>query len=191
MAAKTPVANNTPFAVASVSKTFLAALVVQLAQEGKFGLTDSVSRYLPAAKLDPQITILEACSTTRAVSTTSSRIPRSTRRSSAHPHRCVWTAAEALSYEKKALFAPGTSWAYSNTGYVLLGELVDQVTGTSYATLLQRRFFGPLGLTSTYVQYLQAAPQPVAHAYRFFTYYRARSRHHSGTAPGSHRSRRS
>jgi D-alanyl-D-alanine carboxypeptidase len=85
----------------------------------------------------------------------------------------VWTPAQALSYEKKPLFAPGTSWAYSNTGYVLLGQLVEQVTGTSYATLLRQRFFDPLGLTSTYVQYLEPARQPVAHAYQFFTYYRS------------------
>lgn len=171
VAAKTPVANSTPFAVASVSKTFLAALVVQLSQQGRFALTDSVSTWLPDADLDPRITILELLNHTSGLYDyfSNSKIDAAL----LGCRTCVWTPAQALSYEKKALFPPGTSWAYSNTGYVLLGELVDQVTGTSYATLLQQRFFGPLGLTSTYVQYLQPAPKPIAHAYQFFTNYRS------------------
>jgi D-alanyl-D-alanine carboxypeptidase len=52
---------------------------------------------------------------------------------------------------------------------VLLGQLVEAVTGDTYANLLQARFFGPLGLISTFVEGKQTAPYPVVHSYRFFT----------------------
>jgi len=175
-AARGPVANSTPFAVASVSKTFLAALVVELSQEGRFGLDDPVLRWLPDANVDPRVTIRELLNHTSGVYDFFSNAAID--KALLGCRSCAWSPSRSLSFVKKPYFAPGTNWAYSNTGYVLLGQLVEQVTGTSYATLLRQRFFDPLGLVSTYVQYLEPAPYPVAHAYQFFTY----SRHETPTS---------
>ena len=160
-------ANRTPLAIASVSKTFIAALVIQLAGEGWFGLDDPVVRWLPSARVDPGVTIRELLDHTSGVFDffSNTLIDRALLDCPA----CAWTPSKALSYVKKPYFVPGAGWHYSNTGYVLLGELVDQVTGTAYPALLRQRFFEPLGLISTYVQGVEPAPFPVSHSYRFTT----------------------
>ena len=162
------VRTTTPFAVASISKTFLAALVVQLSLEGRFALDDPVLAYLPTANVDPAVTIRELLDHTSGVYDffSNSKIDKAL----LGCPTCLWTPARALAYVKKPYFAPGTSFAYSNTNYVLLGQLVERVTGVPYATLLRQRFFGPLGLTSTYVQGMEPARGgAIAHAYRFLT----------------------
>ena len=162
-----PLANRTPLAIASVSKTFLAALVIQLADEGRFGLDDPVARWLPAANVDPGATIRELLDHTSGVYDFFSNT--SIDKALLSCPSCAWTPSRALSYVKNPYFLPGGGWHYSNTGYVLLGELVEQVTGTAYPTLLRQRFFDRLGLVSTYVQGAEPARFPVSHNYRFLT----------------------
>jgi D-alanyl-D-alanine carboxypeptidase len=57
----------------------------------------------------------------------------------------------AVSLAKPARFAPGTNWRYSNTNYIILGQLIEQVTGTPYAVQLGKRILGPLGLRNTWL----------------------------------------
>ncbi len=165
--ARVPVANSTPFAIASVSKTFLAALVIQLSNEGRFGLDDRLLTYLPTANVKSAVTIRELLDHTSGVYDffSNSKIDKAI----LGCRTCIWTPAKSLAYLKTSYFAPGTGWAYSNSNYVLLGQLVEKLTGTSYATLLKQRFFDPLGLISTYVQVKQPAPYTVANSYRFYT----------------------
>jgi D-alanyl-D-alanine carboxypeptidase len=165
--ARVAVQNQTPFPIASVTKTFIAALVVQLAQEGRFGLDDPLVTYLPAAAVDARVTIRELLDHSSGVADffANSKIDTAI----LGCRSCAWTPARSLSYVKKALFAPGTKWAYSNTNYVLLGQLAEAVTGQTYAALLRERFIEPLGLISTFVQGQEPRPWPVAHSYRFFT----------------------
>ena len=63
----------------------------------------------------------------------------------------VWTPEELVAFEQgqPAEFAPGEGWHYSNTNYVLLGMVIEQVTGQSIADVFQERLFGPLGMTDT------------------------------------------
>ena len=162
-----PVQNQTPFPVASVTKTFVAALIVELAQEGRFKLDDRLLAYLPTAKVDPRVTIRELLDHTSGTYDFFSNSDIDT--AILGCRTCPWTPARSLSFVKKPLFAPGTHWSYSNTGYVLLGQLAEAVTGQGYATLLRQRFFEPLGLISTFVQGQEPAPYPVVHSYRFFS----------------------
>jgi D-alanyl-D-alanine carboxypeptidase len=169
--ARTAVQNTTPFPVASVTKTFIAALVVQLAQEGRFDLDDTLLAHLPGARVDARVTIRELLDHTSGIydffsnSTIDDAI--------LNCPSCAWTPARALSFVKKQLFAPGTGWSYSNTNYVLLGQLIEAVTGQSYASLLRTRFFEPLGLISTFVEGQEEAPYPIVHSYKFSTPYRS------------------
>jgi D-alanyl-D-alanine carboxypeptidase len=165
--ARVPVQNATPFPIASVTKTFMAALVVQLASEGRFGLDDALVTYLPAARVDARVTIRELLEHTSGVYDFFSNALIDD--AILGCRTCAWTPARSLSYVKKQLFAPGTAWSYSNTNYVLLGQLVAAVTGQSSARLMRARFFEPLGLISTFVQGEEAAPYPVVHSYRFLT----------------------
>ena len=165
LAARVPVRNATPFPVASITKTFVAALIIELSQEGRFGLDDQLVAYLPGAAVDPRVTIRQLLSHTSGVYDffSNARIDVAI----LGCRSCAWTRARSLAYVKEQLFAPGTAWSYSNTNYVLLGQLAEAVTGESYATLLRRRFFEPLHLISTYVQGKEPAPYPIVHSYRF------------------------
>jgi len=165
--ARTPVQNATPFPVASVTKTFMAALVVQLAQEGRFGLDDRLVRYLPGANVNPAVTVRQLLDHTSGIADFFSNSEIDT--AILDCRTCVWTPAKSLSYVGKQLFAPGTRWSYSNTNYLLLGQLVEAVTGDTCVDLLRTRFFTPLGLISTFVQGKEPAPYPVVHSYRFWT----------------------
>ena len=78
----------------------------------------------------------------------------------------MWSPAEALSYMGKPWCAPGTCWAYSNSGYVLLGQIVERATGHTVATELRKRFFDPLALSRTFVQGVEPRKGTVATAYK-------------------------
>src|SRR2546429_7929648 len=65
---------------------------------------------------------------------------------------------------RAAYFAPGTDWHYSNSNYVLLGQVVEKVTGHSVASELRRRFFTPLGMSRTFVPGIEPRRAAVATA---------------------------
>jgi D-alanyl-D-alanine carboxypeptidase len=151
---RTPEASGR-FRVASVSKTFTATLVLQLASEGRLGLDDPVSRYLPGLLPYPEpITIRQLLQHT-------SGVPRDI------PPELGWASLPELDTERfvhfspedaiKAsttqplLFAPGAGWSYSNTGYIVLALLVEKVTGQRIERALAQRITGPLGLHDTYL----------------------------------------
>ncbi|HET7027068.1 MAG TPA: serine hydrolase domain-containing protein [Candidatus Limnocylindrales bacterium] len=165
---RTPVTADTAFAVASMSKTFTAALILELVDQGLLGLDDPAARYLPshllpAGSVDPRITIrmlLDHTSGLFDVFLNPKIDPALQSKPAAR-----WTAARALSYGGKAYFAPGVGWHYSNTNYLLLGLIAERVTGRDLGSELEHRFLGPLGLDRTWVQ---ASGQPratVAHGY--------------------------
>ena len=105
--ARIPVQNTTPFPVASVTKTFIAALTVQLAQEGRFGLEDSVLTYLPGSGIDKRVTVRELLDHTSGIYDffSNSKIDDAI----LGCRSCVWTPSKSLSFVKKPLFAPGAS----------------------------------------------------------------------------------
>jgi D-alanyl-D-alanine carboxypeptidase len=166
VAAGQPVTAETAFAIASISKTFLAALVLELSAEGAFGLEDSVVTLLPGLDLDldPTITVRMLLDHTSGLDDyfLNPRIDRALQREPARS----WTPARALRYVRKAYFPPGTNWHYSNTNYLLLDLLVEATTGQPVATHLRRRFLDPLGLETAFYQSAEEPTAPLAHGYR-------------------------
>ena len=158
-----PVAPTTAFSVGSVSKTFLAALVLQLADEGRLSLDDPVLRWLPAARVPADATIRELLDHTSGLYDFFSNPAIDT--ALLANRRQAWTPARALGYMRAPYCAAGTCWHYSNSNYVLLGQVVQQVTGNPVATELRRRFFAPLRLVRTFVQGAEAARGTVATSY--------------------------
>ncbi len=137
-----------PLVIGSVMKTFVAALTLQLADEGALELDDPVTRYLPEAKMAKGVTVAELLQHTSGIAdlfTDSLSHTLNTDRSHA------WTRAEILKSIGGAWFAPGKGWAYSNTNYLLLGMLIERVTGSPLHDVLAARFTGPLGLASTHL----------------------------------------
>ncbi|MFD1788908.1 serine hydrolase domain-containing protein [Sphingomonas floccifaciens] len=133
-----------PYQVASNSKQFTAAAILLLEDEGKLSLDDHVSKYLPGISGGDQITIRQLLSHTSGLQ-------------DYWPHDYSFVAMSKPvrpkgiidRWAKKPLdFAPGTQWQYSNTGYVVAGQIVEKVAKRSLFDFLKSRIFTPLGMTS-------------------------------------------
>lgn len=141
----TPLSGATPFAIASVTKTFTAAIVLQLVEEGRIGLDVAVNDYLPEATIASGVTVRQLLSHSSGIA---DLLAPMRNRLNAEPSR-VWQPAEVLALLGPPSFAPGTSWGYSNTNYLILGMLVERVTGNPFGDELERRITGPLRLVGT------------------------------------------
>ncbi|HYH93682.1 MAG TPA: serine hydrolase domain-containing protein [Candidatus Saccharimonadales bacterium] len=167
LAEKRPVTPDTAFAIASVSKTFLAALIMALSEDGKLVLDAQVRTYLPGLRLDPKITVRQLLDHTSGLRDYFFH-PMIDKILLSHPDR-RWDSLQSMRYVGKRYFKPGRGWHYSNTNYLILGMLAERVTGKTLATLFHDRFFEPLGMRHTYYQPADTATGPVAHGYRFET----------------------
>ena len=125
--ARTPITPDTLFQVGSISKLMNAAMIHQFAAEGRLKLTDRISDLLPAIPLPPGNTI-EVQHLLDHVAGLPGDAP-------AFPDGGLWTA-----------YAPGAHWHYSNTGYEILGKLLEHLGGKPLDQLIQQRIFVPLGM---------------------------------------------
>jgi CubicO group peptidase (beta-lactamase class C family) len=142
------------YRIGSITKQYTSAAVMQQVEAGKIRLDDSIGTYLPSlpARWRPA-TVRQLLNHTSGIPSYTDIGPRWLKRigEPMSPDSLVaFTANDSLN------FAPGTGWRYDNTGYVVLGMLVEKVTGKSYAQYLNERFFGPLGLKET--MYCSNAP---------------------------------
>jgi len=165
IAAHRVVTTSTAFAAGSISKTFISALVMSLAEEGKLSLDAPVKTYLPKLIINPAITVRQLLDHTSGLDDFFSHSTIDTALL-AHPRR-VWSPADSLRYVAKPYFKPGAGWHYSNTNYLVLGMLAEAVGRAPLATQLRHRFFEPLGLSHTIYQRVERPRGPVAHGYRF------------------------
>lgn len=165
VAARRPVTPDTAFSVASISKTFTAALILALIEDGRLGLDTPAKAYLPTLPIAPAITVRQLLDHTSGLRDFYYG-PGVDHALLSKPAR-VWTIARSLSYVRKPFAKPGVSWHYSNTNYLILGMLAEAVGGAPVADQLRDRFFGPLGLDHTWYQAVDAPAGPVAHGYRF------------------------
>ncbi|WP_299174733.1 serine hydrolase [uncultured Brevundimonas sp.] len=134
------------FSIASITKTFTAALVLRLAQDGRLSLDDSLSTFLPTFPGAEQITVRQLLSHTAGLSDKTAPAdiqPGFSRRD-------LSTAALVAEIAKRPLaFAPGRRQAYSNAGYILLGAVIEAVTGLPWHVAMHDQLLEPLGLSQT------------------------------------------
>jgi D-alanyl-D-alanine carboxypeptidase len=149
-----------------VTKTFTAAVVLQLAGEGRLGLDDTVERWVPdVVPGAANITVRQLLNHTSGLynytrDLTAGRILRD-RHKRWTPHEVV---TQVCQHEPE--FAPGTSRSYNNTAYVLLGMVIEQVTGHPYGDQIERRILHPLDLRHTLVcDHDELLPEPHACGY--------------------------
>ena len=141
---------GTPFAVASLTKTFMAALILELREEGKLGLADPISTWLPDYPKARKITVRMLLNHRSGIFDYFAH-PRYEAKVFGRPrHR--WRTKEILKLTGPRYCQPGRCYRYSNTNYVLLGKIVRNITGKSAARNIRGRFLGPLGLTDTFFQ---------------------------------------
>jgi CubicO group peptidase (beta-lactamase class C family) len=142
LASGTPVTTNTLFAVGSVTKQFTAACILLLAQEGALSVNDKVAKYYPALTRARDISLLDLMN---HVSGYADYYPLDFVDSRMESP----IAADDLvaQYAGRALdFEPGTQWSYSNTGYVILGRVVEKAGGQPLGEFMRRHIFEPLGM---------------------------------------------
>lgn len=135
------------YRIGSVTKQFTAAAIMQLVEQGKVRLDDSIATYLPVLPLLwHQVTVRQLLNHTSGIPSYTSLGPKWRRRwgEEMTPDTLI-----ALTAGDTMWFAPGSNWRYDNTGYVVLGMLIEKITGRSWGTDMTERFFKPLGLTDT------------------------------------------
>src|SRR5690349_24034858 len=137
---------NTPttkFRLGSITKQFTAASILLLEERGKLKVEDPVKKYMPDAPAAwDKITIFH-------VLTHTSGIPSFTGFPDYESTEAIPTTPEKLvaRFRDKPLeFEPGTKWNYSNSGYVLLGYLLEKISGQKYSDFVQQNIFTPLGM---------------------------------------------
>ncbi len=165
VAAGRAVASDTAYSVASITKTFTAALILGLVDDGRLRLDSTAKAFLPAVAIDPKITVRQLLDHTSGLRDFYFD-PRIDKALLAKPGR-VWDAKRSLGYVGKPYGKPGAAWHYSNTNYLVLGLVAEAVGGAPLATQLRDRFFSPLGLTHTWYQGAEAPKGPFARGYRF------------------------
>jgi D-alanyl-D-alanine carboxypeptidase len=139
------------FRVGSATKSFVAALVLKLVSQGTVSLSDTVDRWLPGIlSYGDRVTIGQLLNHTAGVPQYTDIVWRELHASPQARFR-TWSPRElvALVAGLPLDFTPGTAWSYSNTGYILLGLVVEAATGARLDRELARRIFGPLELRHT------------------------------------------
>lgn len=133
---------ETIFQSGSMGKQFTATAIMMLVEDGKISLDDPLNKYFPDSPAPwKQVTIRELLSHTAGFTD----YPKS------FDMRRDYTEAQMLKIVQAIplAYAPGTSWSYSNLGYLTLGILIHKVTGEFYGDFLQERIFRPLGMNTT------------------------------------------
>lgn len=135
------------FRTGSITKQFTAAAIMRLVEQGKISLDDPITKHVPAYNTHGRVI------TVRHLLTHTSGIKSYTelKRVMVDEPEREFTHQEMLDMvqNEPLAFEPGAKHAYSNTGYYLLGMIIENVSGKDYCAYLQDEFFGPLGLTHT------------------------------------------
>ncbi len=136
--------------VGSVTKTFTATLIMQLAADGELSLDDPVSKYVPGVTNGDDITIRMLADMTSGIS--SYTLDDAWQKVYFSESYRVWSPDELMKIGlalKPQDFAPGTAFDYSNTNTILLGKIIEDVTGESFQDVLKERILTPLSMSQT------------------------------------------
>lgn len=139
---------DTKFRIGSVTKQFTATLILQLVEEGKIKLDGKLNDYLPDYRKDTggKITVHQLLNHTSGIPSYTSR-PDFFANDSRDPYSVADFVKKFASGELE--FEPGTKFSYNNSGYFLLGAIIEKVTGKTYETVLRERIFEPLRMTNS------------------------------------------
>jgi D-alanyl-D-alanine carboxypeptidase len=156
---RVPLAAGDRFRIGSLTKTFVAALALQLVGQGRLSLDDTVERWVPG--LVPNgaaISVRELLNHTSGLGDFERAATPLILR---HPSKS-WTPEQmiAIGLAQGQTFPPGTGWSYSNTGYLVLGRIIEKAGGRPLAGQLEARIFTPLGLRHTSID---ATPRIAGH----------------------------
>lgn len=142
-----PLTTQTKFRIGSVTKMFTATLIFQLIEEGKLKLTDQLSQFFPQIPNANQITIEQILAHRSGIHEMSEDQDFRALR-----FKTVAKAELIAMIAKRPLdFEPGTKYAYSNSGYMVLAHIIEKVSGKSYQEMLSKKITTKIGLKDTYL----------------------------------------
>ncbi|GAB3012269.1 hypothetical protein GCM10027185_03070 [Spirosoma pulveris] len=164
MATNEPLTMRSAFNLASISKQFVALMVMQLQEKGKLRYDETVRTYLPDFPYDT-ITVRHLLTHTSGLPEYDGLMQRY-----AGPLDTLTNAGMLQllrQYKPPLLFKPGTQWSYSNTGYVLLGSIIATLAGMPVEQFLDQQIVKPLKLKNTYAYYYTSQTKPHNRVYGF------------------------
>src|ERR1051325_6201989 len=135
------------FRLGSITKQFTAVSILMLAEQGKLSLSDDLTKFFPDFPTHGRTITVEHLLTHTSGIKSYTSIPA---------WLSMWrkdmTVAELIDLFKNepADFEPGTQWLYNNSGYILLGAIIEKVSGMTYEQFLQKNIFDPLGMKHTF-----------------------------------------
>ncbi len=157
------------FRVGSVTKAFVAVVLLQLAEERRLRLDDPIARYLPGLlRNGDRVTLRQLAHMTSGVYDYINDLPADTPAEFRRNRQRTFAPREltAIANGHPSVFAPGRQWGYSNTNFIALGLVIEHVTGRPLAAEIRRRIVVPLRLRGTFLPSESAwIPAPYTHGY--------------------------
>jgi D-alanyl-D-alanine carboxypeptidase len=158
-----PMTTDMHMRIGSTSKSFVIAAILMLADQGKLSLDDTIDKYVKGGPNGDKITLRNLA----AMRSGLFNYAEDTGKSMAEEPFRQWTPQELVevSFGHPPLFPPGSAFDYSNTNTVLLGLVVEAVSGQSLKTFIEENILGPIGLTNTVFPVGAELPAPYSHGY--------------------------
>lgn len=154
------------FRIGSITKTFVITAVLQLVDKGDISLDDKISKYIDNVPNGDKITIRQLANMTSGLANYSEDEEWVKNTIYTKNGRNVPTSELLeVAFKLPPTFAPGKGWHYSNTNTVLLGQVIEKVSGLSLDKYLQENIFTPLALENTSFPLDEKMPSPYAHGY--------------------------
>jgi D-alanyl-D-alanine carboxypeptidase len=156
--------NNDLYHIGSISKMYTSAIIMMLVQEGKLSLQDPISKYIPNFPQGDKITIRNLMNHTSGISNYTEDLGFQMK---TVLFRKKWTEEDifALVNCQQPKFEPGKNHFYSNSNYVLLGEIAQKLSGKTFSTMLRENFLTPQGLNRTYFAPQECLPEHTVRGY--------------------------
>ncbi|MGD2183632.1 serine hydrolase domain-containing protein [Lusitaniella coriacea] len=159
---KTPMQPNDRFAIASISKTFVAVVVLQLVEEGELDLEESIDTYLPEEVSEEipysdRVTVRQLLNHTSGVAEYSEMFDEDIQEGNLPES---WTAKDAIAYiyDEEPERKPGKKHSYCNSNYILLQLIVEEITERTLAAEIRDRILEPAGLKNTFMAVQEPIP---------------------------------
>jgi D-alanyl-D-alanine carboxypeptidase len=146
---QTPMTARSVGRIGSITKQFTATAILLLAEDGKLSIDDALSVYLPEFPRAKDLPLRRMLSHTAGLGNYTEEPPAQFLKDILPERSTAELVAWMAASPRLQISEPGTAWRYSNTGYVLLGAVVERASGKGYGEFLSERIFKPLGLADT------------------------------------------
>lgn len=161
--ANVPTTTATKFRIGAITNQFTAAAILKLQEQGKLKVSDKLEQYFPGYPRGSEMTLHHLLTHTSGLHSYTQ--DPNFKMEVSKPITTPALLELIKNYDPE--FTPGLMWSYSNSGYVLLGQIVEKVSGSTYEDFLRTTFFEPLGMTNTGVYRNDAPPPDVAVGYEY------------------------